>query len=356
MAFSPGGEPFFKGNTMQASRLPTVLVTGGAGYIGSHTARALARRGARLVVYDNLSMGYREAVRWGEFVEGDIRDGSALREAMRRYDVSAVLHFAGLIEVARSFQQPDLFFDVNVRGTEVLLSAMRDAGVAHLVFSSSAAVYGSVGDSALISEDAHKAPASPYGETKLAGEDAIRQACRATGMTAVALRYFNAAGSEPSGVIGEAHNPETHLIPLALDAALGRRRALTVFGLDHPTPDGSCLRDYVHVDDLADAHVAALDFGQLPGQFDAFNVGTGRGRSVLEIIEAIERMLGRPVPYAVGPRRVGDPASLVADPSRAKTNLRWSASASSLEHIVETALVWRTSAGFAKIMATAERC
>jgi UDP-glucose-4-epimerase GalE len=321
-----------------------VLVTGGAGYIGSHTTKALAEGGWRPVVFDNLSSGRREAARWGEFVEGDVRDRAALVAAMRGHDVIGVIHFAGLIEVGRSVQRPDLFYDHNVTGTAAVLAAMVECEVPRLVFSSSAAVYGDVGAAgAVIQEDAPKAPASPYGETKLVGEWMIAAHCRAFGQSAVALRYFNACGADPSGLLGEAHHPETHLIPLAIEAALGESPPLTVFGTDFPTPDGACLRDYIHVCDLAAAHVDALSAQMPTGGFDAFNVGVGRGHSVLEVIAAIDAAVGHKTPYVVGPRRAGDPPSLVADPGLIMKRLGWRSTQSDLAHIVETALRWRRS-------------
>jgi UDP-glucose-4-epimerase GalE len=327
---------------MERGTKPAVLVTGGAGYIGAHTAKALHAQGLLPVVYDNLSTGFREAVRWGPLVRGDIHDRAALRAAMAAYDVRAVIHFAGLIEVGRSTVRPDLFWEANVSGVASLLAAMREQGVGRLVFSSSAAVYGQGGRSALqtIAETAERAPSSPYGDTKLAAEWMIAAQCRAFGLTAVALRYFNAAGADPSGLIGEAHEPETHLLPLAIAAALGEGPPLTVFGQDFPTPDGSCLRDYIHVTDLAAAHVAALDLDLPAGAFEAVNVGTGEGRSVFEVVAAVGRAVGRPAPHSLGPRRSGDPASLVADARRARDLLGWTPRHSSLEEIVRDALRW----------------
>jgi UDP-glucose 4-epimerase/UDP-arabinose 4-epimerase len=321
---------------------PAVLVTGGAGYIGAHTAKALHERGFTPVVYDNLYSGFREAVRWGPFVHGDIGDAAALREAIEVHQVKAVIHFAGLIEVGRSTKRPDLFWDVNVAGTTTLLTAMRECGIGRLVFSSSAAVYGQGGRGPLemIGEAAEKAPASPYGDTKLAAEWLIAAQCRAYGLRGVALRYFNAAGADPGGLIGEAHEPETHLIPLTIAAALGGGKPLTVFGQDFDTPDGACLRDYVHVADLAEAHVAALEVELAAGAFEAVNIGTGEGRSVLQVIEAVGKAVGKPVPYTVGPRREGDPPSLVANPGRARALLGWAPRRSSLEEIVADALRW----------------
>ena len=319
-----------------------VLVTGGAGYIGAHTAKALHARGFMPIVYDNLASGYVDAVQWGPLVEGDINDAAVLRAAMLAFDVKAVIHFAGLIEVGRSSAQPDLFWDVNVAGTRSLATAMRECGVGRLVFSSSAAVYGQGGQNPLetIGEDDLKAPASPYGHTKLAAEWMIAAQCRAYGLSAIALRYFNAAGADASGLIGEAHEPETHLIPLAIAATLDEGRPLTVFGQDFDTPDGTCLRDYVHVTDLAAAHVAALEVDLAGGAFEALNIGTGQGRSVLDVVGAVGRAVGRPAPYIPGPRRIGDPASLVANPDRARAFLHWSPAHSSLDQIVADALRW----------------
>ena len=262
--------------------------------------------------------------------------------------MTAVIHFAGLIEVGRSTTRPDLFWDVNVAGTTALLSVMRERGVGRLVFSSSAAVYGQAGRGALesIPEDAPKAPASPYGDTKLAAEWMIAAQCRAYGLTAVALRYFNAAGADSSGLIGEGHEPETHLLPLAIAAALGRSPPLTVFGDDFPTPDGTCLRDYIHVNDLAAAHVAALNVHLPLRAFEAFNVGTGEGHSVSDVVAAVTRAVGSPVPHKVGARREGDPPSLIADPARARRRLGWSPRFSSLETIVEDAVRWERNPAY----------
>ncbi|HEY2751947.1 UDP-glucose 4-epimerase GalE [Phenylobacterium sp.] len=333
---------------MDRGKKPSVLVTGGAGYIGAHTAKALHERGFRPVVYDNLNSGFREAVRWGPFVHGDIRDPVALGEAIEAHGVKSVIHFAGLIEVGRSVTHPDLFWDVNVSGTTTLLTVLRERAVGRLVFSSSAAVYGQGARGALetIAETAEKAPASPYGDTKLAAEWLIQAQCRAYGLSAVALRYFNAAAADPSGVIGEAHEPETHLIPLAIAAAIGDGRPLTVFGRDFETPDGTCLRDYIHVSDLAAAHVAALEVDLAAGAFEPVNVGTGEGRSVSEVVEAVGRAVGRPVPHSVGARRAGDPPSLVADPRRAQDLLGWSAQRSALEDIVADALRWERNPAY----------
>ena len=317
-----------------------ILITGGAGYIGAHTAKALAEAGLRPVVFDNLSSGYREAVRWGPLIEGDVCDRAALAAAMRAYDVAAVIHFAALIEAERSVSRPDLFYNVNVGGVTSLLAAMRDVGVARLVFSSTGSFYARPSDDRPMREDDATAPANPYAETKLVSERMIAAHCAAFGLSAIALRYFNAAGADASGLIGEAHHPETHLIPIAIEAALGLRPKLTVNGTDYPTSDGSCVRDYIHVGDLAAAHIAALR-RERQGEFRAYNVGTGQGRSVLQVIEAVGRAVGRPLEHALGPRRTGDPASIVADPTLARAELGWAPRHSSLDQIVATALAWR---------------
>jgi UDP-glucose 4-epimerase/UDP-arabinose 4-epimerase len=324
-----------------------VLVTGGAGYIGSHTAKALALAGWTPVVYDSLSNGYAEAVQFGPFVHGDVRDTLALRNALVEHDCQAVIHFAGLIEVGRSMVRPDLFFDHNTFGTASLLQAMRDSSARRVIFSSTAAVYGmpdnggGANGGAPIREDDPRAPINPYGDSKLAAERMIAGSARAYGLTGVALRYFNACGADPEGRIGEAHWPETHLIPLALEAALGFGKPLTVFGTDFDTPDGSCLRDYIHVDDLAAAHVAALEASLAEGSYHAFNVGVGRGFSVLEVLNAVEAAVGAAVPHSVGPRREGDPPVLVADSSRLKAELGWRPAMTDLVEIVRTAANWR---------------
>jgi UDP-glucose-4-epimerase GalE len=304
-------------------------------------------------VFDNLSSGWRQAVRWGPFVHGDIRDGRALREAIADHGVVAAIHFASLIEVGRSVRRPDLFYDVNVCGTATLLSALHDAGVHRLVFSSSAAVYGDGGTNAplRLAEDDPKDPTSPYGDTKLACERMIAAHCRAFGASAVALRYFNACGADDSGLIGEAHDPETHLIPLTIRAALKRGAPLSVFGVDFDTPDGSCIRDYIHVSDLADAHVRALNAPLDTGEFLPLNVGVGEGRSVLEVIEAVSQGVA-PVSYVVDSRRAGDPARLVADPARIRRRLGWEPLKSSLTQIVKTAANWHKNPAYGREILT----
>ena len=296
---------------------PSVLVAGGAGYIGSHACEALAQAGYEPVAYDNLSFGHREMVRFGPLEEGDIRDRERLVEVMRRHRPVAVMHFAALIAVGESVQDPAIYYDNNVRGALNLLDAMRQCGVDKLVFSSTAAVYG-LPETQPITEQAAQAPINPYGRTKLMIEQALADYGSAYGLRSVSLRYFNACGAHPSGEIGEMHEPETHLIPRALMALLGQIEALDVMGQDYPTPDGTALRDYIHVCDLADAHVAALRYLERGGETAAMNLGTGRGFSVREILQAAERVVGRSVPARFAPRRAGDPPMLIADPGLAR--------------------------------------
>jgi UDP-glucose-4-epimerase GalE len=326
----------------------TILVTGGAGYIGSHTAKALAAAGYRPVVFDNLTNGHREAVRWGPLVEGDVRDAEAVARCMAEHDVAGVIHFAGLIEVGRSVQEPALFWDHNLNGVAAVLSAMRGRGVKRIVFSSTAAVYGQPAADSLepLSETLPSLPINPYGDSKLAAERLIAASARAHGIEGVALRYFNAAGADPDGELGEAHHPESHLIPLAIEAALGLGRPLTMFGDDFPTPDGSCVRDYIHVADLAAAHVLALSVELEASGFAAMNLGLGQGRSVREVIAAVDAATGRRTPFSVGPRREGDPAALVADPGRARERLGWTPQHTDLEDIVRSAVRWRAAPAF----------
>lgn len=325
-----------------------VLVAGGAGYIGSHTAKALAAAGHCPVVFDDLSNGHAEAVQWGPLVIGDVRDQAAVEACMREHAIDSVIHFAGLIEVGRSALEPDLFWDVNLNGVASVLRAMRACAVRRIVFSSTAAVYGQPEAASLepLSEILPTLPINPYGDSKLAAERLIAATARAHGIEGIALRYFNACGADPDGELGEAHHPESHLIPLAIEAALGLGPALTVFGQDFPTPDGSCIRDYIHVADLAQAHVLALAADAGPDGFAAMNLGLGRGRSVLEVIEAVSRAVGQPTPYVAGGRRTGDPACLVADPSRAESRLGWRPRYIDLAETVATAVAWRRKPAF----------
>jgi len=316
-----------------------VLVTGGAGYIGSHTCKALAQAGYTPVVYDNLCRGNAWAVKWGPLEIGDLADGEHLREMIRKYKPVGVIHFAAFAYVGESMSDPLLYFRNNVGGTMALLNAMAAEGVDRLVFSSSCATYGTPASNP-IREDMPQVPINPYGQSKLMVEQILRDCALARQLNAVALRYFNAAGADPEGEIGEVHEPETHLIPLALGATQGSAPALTIFGDDHDTPDGTCVRDYIHVADLADAHVRALDHAQRNTGFSAFNLGTGTGISIKELIAMAEEVTGRSVPFSYGPRRAGDPAALVADPSLAFEVLGWKAKQSDLRNILSTAWSW----------------
>jgi UDP-glucose-4-epimerase GalE len=313
-----------------------VLVVGGAGYVGSHAARALRRHGHEAIIYDNLYTGFARLTDGFELIEADIADSEKLKAALRRVD--AVMHFAAHAYVGESVQNPRKYFRNNVELGLALLNACIDCGVRKLIFSSTCAIYG-VPAKVPISEDNPCAPVNPYGVSKLFFEQALEAYGRAYDLRFASLRYFNAAGADESGEIGELHQPETHLIPLALEAAVGARAELEIFGADYPTPDGTCLRDYVHVSDLAEAHVAALEYLSREAKSIAVNLGTGRGTSVKEILEAVEKVAGRPVPRRYGPRRPGDPPALVADPRRAESLLHWKAERS-LEQIVATAWKW----------------
>ncbi len=313
-----------------------VLVVGGAGYIGSHAARTLRRRGHEVVIYDNLSTGHAFLADGFELVHADIADVTTLSAALRR--VNSVMHFAAHAYVGESVEDPRKYFRNNVEGGLVLLNACVDCGVRRIIFSSTCAVYG-VPAKIPIAEDTPQQPVNPYGVSKLFFEQALVAYDRAYSLRFSALRYFNAAGADESGEIGEVHDPESHLIPSAMQAATGVRPALDVFGADYPTPDGTCVRDYIHVNDLADAHVSALE--RLAGGADsiAVNLGTGTGYSVKEVLNKIEQVTRRKVPARIAPRRPGDPPALVADPRLAEQVLRWKAKRS-LDEIVTTAWKW----------------
>lgn len=329
------------GKHLRVDTRPAVLVTGGAGYIGSHTCKALAEAGYLPLAYDNLEHGHRWAVRWGPLIEGDFGDIASVRRVLVDYEVSAVIHFGGYCYVGESMMHPGKYFHNNTSNTLALLEAMRSVEVMKIVFSSTCATYGMPARLPM-SEDDPQSPINPYGESKLVVEKMLRWWETAYGLKWVALRYFNAAGADSDGTIGEDHDPETHLIPLAMQAALGKRAHLNVFGADYPTRDGSAVRDYVHVADLADAHVRALRMLEAGGASGAFNLGTGAGHSVREVIAMVEGVSGRRVPVQDAPRRAGDPPELVADARLAMSMLDWHPRNSSLRRIVESAWHWHT--------------
>jgi UDP-glucose-4-epimerase GalE len=317
-----------------------VLVTGGAGYIGSHAAKALANKGYIPVTYDSLVNGHRWAVRWGPFLQGDIGDKAKLLETMRRYQPVAVIHFAAFAYVGESMRRPALYFENNVTKSLTLLDAVAEAGVRHFVFSSSCATYGTPAQMP-IREDTPQHPVSPYGETKLIIERALRWYGLAYDVSLATLRYFNAAGADLNGELGEAHSPETHLIPLVLDSTMGGR-TVDVYGDDYPTPDGTCVRDYIHVSDLAEAHVRALEYLLEGGKSITLNLGTGEGSSVGQVISMVEQVTGRRVSRRAAPRRPGDPPVLVADSSLARRVLAWHPTHSGLDSIIRSAWRWHS--------------
>jgi UDP-arabinose 4-epimerase len=316
-----------------------ILVTGGAGYVGSHVCKSLAAAGHQPIVYDNLSQGDKVAVRWGPLEVGDVSDGARLREVIGRHRPDGVVHFAALTHVAESVERPDLYYRSNVAGTMSLLEAMRELGIRVLVFSSTCAIYG-VPVLVPIAEDHPTVPINPYGAGKLMIERMLRDFDSAFGLRSISLRYFNAAGADPLGEIGESHDPETHAIPLAIAAALGRSPAFQIYGNDYSTPDGSAVRDYVHVSDLADAHIAALVHLLRGGATTAINLGSGIGTSVLEVVRAVERVSDRSVPLTHRSRREGDPPVLVADARYAQSLLGWRAKQSEIDEIIRTAWNW----------------
>jgi len=322
----------------------TILIPGGAGFIGSHTVMALNDAGYKTIVFDNLSNGHSDAVLHGDFIEGDIRDSEKLASIFKTHDIDAVIHFAAFIEAGESVKAPLTFYDNNVSGSIRLLTAMQEANVQKIVFSSTAAVYGEPVKAENLREDDRKTPINPYGDSKWMVECMLRDAANAHGLNAIALRYFNAAGADPKGRVGERHDPETHLIPLVLEAATGVRPSIKMFGTDYETRDGTCIRDYIHVTDLASAHVRALDHlfaleqeQQTGGYYDAFNLGNGNGFSVREVIDAVKKVTGLDFPVEETTRRPGDPAYLVAEAKRAKETLGWEPEWPGLEDMVKHA-------------------
>lgn len=312
-----------------------ICVTGGAGYIGSHTCKLLAHTGHEVYVYDNLSTGHRDAVRWGEFFHGDIRDTQNLRACLKKIRPDGIIHFAAHAYVGESVQNPGKYFSNNVGGSLSILEAMRDEKVPAIVVSGTCAVYGQP-MSVPVKEDCPGAPINPYGASKLFMERMLADFERAHDISWISLRYFNAAGSSPDGEIGESHDPETHLIPRVIQAALGRLDAIDIYGDDYPTPDGTCIRDYIHVDDLAKAHLLAMEYLLAGKPSMPLNLGTGTGFSVREIIDGVSRLAAKAVPARILGRRAGDPAELIADPRKAREILGWKAQ-KSMEQSLEDA-------------------
>lgn len=315
-----------------------VLVTGGAGYIGSHTCKTLAEKGHTPVTVDNLSRGHEWAVKWGPLYKADIRDSEAITKIIRSEKVEAVIHFAAYAYVGESLAEPLKYYDNNVGGTLSLLKAMRDTGVSRFVLSSTCATYG-IPATTPIEENFEQNPINPYGRTKLVSERILKDFAAPFSLSSIALRYFNACGADPGLEIGEDHQPETHLIPLCLDVVTGRKPFVTVFGDKHPTRDGTCIRDFIHVSDLANAHVLALQNLSRPG-FEAYNLGTGKGFSVKEVIDQVAKTTGKKIESKIGEARAGDPPVLVASGKKAELELKWKPQNSELDQIISTAYQW----------------
>ena len=317
-----------------------ILVLGGAGYIGSHTALELVKAGNEVVIADNLVTGYRKAIPEGaKFYEGDLRDFDFLNKLFQQEKIDAVIHFAAYSLVGESVTNPLKYYDNNLYGTKVLLEAMVKNNVGKIVFSSTAATYGEPENIPILESD-RTCPTNPYGETKLAMEKMFKWTAEAHGLRYVSLRYFNACGADESGTIGEAHNPESHLIPLILQVPNGKRETISIYGTDYDTPDGTCIRDYIHVTDLAQAHILAVKYINNGGESDIFNLGNGVGYSVREVIETARKVTGHPIPATETPRRAGDPARLVASSEKAKSVLGWNPVHDSLEEIIASAWNW----------------
>ena len=326
-----------RGSSCRAAR---ILVTGGAGYIGSHTAKLLARAGFEPVVLDNLSEGRPSAVKWGPLIRGDLENIELVRAVLTNYKIQAVIHFAASAYVGESMRSPRKYFRNNVVNSLNLLNAMTDAGIKHMVFSSTCSVYG-MAATVPIPEHYAQEPVNPYGESKRFVERALHWHSEAYGLRSIALRYFNAAGADPEGEIGEDHDPETHLIPLAIEAGSGAARRLEVYGTDYPTPDGTAIRDYIHVTDLAEGHVRALIYLLDGNKSAVLNLGTGIGHSVLEVMSEVERTCKQKIEFHEAPRRPGDPPVLVANPTRARELLDWHPRYSGLDALIETAWRWQ---------------
>lgn len=316
-----------------------VLVTGGAGYVGSHACKALSQAGYLPIVYDSLELGHRWAVRWGPLEVGNLHDRRRLDQVLLKYKPVAALHFAGYAYVRESIDEPEKYYWNNLAGSIGLLEALRESGVSRLVFSSTCATFGAP-DSVPITEDHPQRPITPYGASKLMVERVLADYGRTYGLRSVSLRYFNAAGADPDAQVGELHDPETHLIPLALLAAVGKRSSITVFGSDYPTADGTCIRDYIHVTDLADAHVLALRYLEGGGSTCCLNLGTGKGWSVAEVIKSAQEVTARRITVISGARSAGDPPALVADPARAMQVLGWTPKYPHIKTQIEHAWQW----------------
>jgi len=319
-----------------------ILVTGGAGYIGSHACKALALAGYTPISFDNLVYGHEWAVRWGPSEQGDIIDRTRLDYIFNHYRPEAVMHFAAYAYVGESVYDPGKYYSNNVAGTLTLIESMLDHGVKNLVFSSSCATYG-IPESWPIQETQQQMPINPYGASKMMIERILKDFDHAHGLRSISLRYFNAAGADPDCLIGEAHYPETHLIPLIFDAVSGLKKAITIHGNDYNTPDGTCIRDYIHVSDIANAHVLSMKSLKEGSPSETYNLGNGKGFSVLEVIQAVERVVNKKVPYEIGPRRIGDPEVLVGDSRKATENLNWRPIYGDIDKIIETAWRWYNS-------------
>ena len=316
-----------------------ILICGGAGYIGSHVNKLLSNHGYETVVFDSLIYGHREAVKWGTFIQGDLKNISDIEGVFQRYSIEAVFHFAAFAYVGESVKEPEKYYYNNIVNTLNLLHVMRKYGCKKIIFSSSCATYGEP-EKMPITEQMPQNPVNPYGFTKLAVEHILQDYQRAYGLEYVVLRYFNAAGADPDGEIGESHDPETHIIPLVLDAVSGKRPDIKVFGTDYPTPDGSCVRDYIHVSDLAEAHLLSLNYLENGGKSDCFNLGNEIGTSVLEVVNAVKHVTGQDFPVTFAPRRQGDPAILVGSSEKARTVLGWKPQFADINTIVRHAWKW----------------
>jgi UDP-glucose 4-epimerase len=316
-----------------------VLVVGGAGYIGSHMVKMLSRAGHQVTTLDNLSNGYRDAVKYGDFIEGDIADVGLLNKLFTQNLFDGVMHFASYIQVGESVEKPSMYYRNNVTNTQVLLDAMVEHGIKNFIFSSTAATFGEPEYTPI--DEAHpQKPINPYGHSKLMVEQILRDFDHAYGLTSVSLRYFNAAGADPDGELGERHIPETHLVPLVLQAASGRRGNITIFGVDYDTPDGTCIRDYIHVNDLCSAHLLGLEHLVAGGESKAFNMGNGQGYSIKEVIDVAKKVTGNDFSVSLGERRDGDPARLVADSTLLQKELGWKPEYADLETIIRHAWAW----------------